>query len=218
MTTKHVGSLVLCFAFTAIQAHANLITNGGFETPVVPIGSFTNFLTGSTAMSGWTVTGPEVSIVSTTDTEFGVSFPAEQGSQWLDLTGDGSNVFEGVRQTVATTAGTGYTLSFWVGNYSGHVGHGPTSNVGLQINGSNAGSFENSTPSNILAWRQFTYNFTATGASTSIEFDNLDPLSDNSNGLDNVDLTVTSTPEPASLGLMAAVVAVLAVFIKRSRN
>ncbi len=216
--TKHVGLLVLCLAFTAIQAHANLITNGGFETPLVPVGSFTNFLAGSTAITGWTVTGPEVSIVSTTDTEFGVTFPAEQGSQWLDLTGDGSNVFEGVRQTLTTTAGTGYTLSFWVGNYSGHACHGPTSNVELQINGANVGSFENSTPSNILTWQLFTYNFTATGASTSIEFDNLDPLSDNSNGLDNVDLEVTSSPEPAALGLMAAAVGVLAFVIKRSRN
>jgi hypothetical protein len=35
-----------------------LITNGSFESPVVPVGSFTNFASGSTGITGWTVVGP----------------------------------------------------------------------------------------------------------------------------------------------------------------
>ena len=47
------------------SAHeAPLITNGSFEVPTVTAGTFSNFLTGSTAISGWTVFGPAVSIVS----------------------------------------------------------------------------------------------------------------------------------------------------------
>jgi hypothetical protein len=35
--------------------------------------------------------------------------------------------------------------------------------------------------------QKLTYSFVATGSTTAIEFDNLDPPSDNSDGLDNVD-------------------------------
>src|ERR1035441_7681956 len=61
--------------------------------------------------------GTNVSVVSTTDVESGIPYPAEQGSFWLDLTGDASNSdTEGVEQTVSTTIGDKYTLTFWVGN------------------------------------------------------------------------------------------------------
>jgi Mn2+/Fe2+ NRAMP family transporter len=57
-----LGILVLVFAVSA--ARANSVVNGSFETPTVPTGSFTNFITGSTGITGWTVVGPEASIVS----------------------------------------------------------------------------------------------------------------------------------------------------------
>ncbi len=43
--------------------------------------------------------GSEASVVSTDYASFGFSFPAEDGKQWLDLTGDASNTIEGVEQT-----------------------------------------------------------------------------------------------------------------------
>ena len=52
--------------------------------------------------------------------------------------------------------------------------------------------------------------FTAASASTIIGFENLDPLTDDSNGLDNVVLLdlgpapVTSVPEPGTLALFGA--------------
>jgi uncharacterized protein DUF642 len=109
-----LGILVLVFAASA--ARANSIVNGGFETPLVPTGFFTNFITGSTSITGWTVVGPEASIVSGSFASLGFTFPAEHGKQWLDLTGDGTNSVEGVKQTFATTPGTMYNLSYFVGN------------------------------------------------------------------------------------------------------
>ena len=96
-----------------------LVANGSFETPVVPVGSFSNFLTGSTAITGWTVFGPAVSVVSGSFTSGALSFPAQDGVQWLDLTGPTSGPSEGVNQTVTTTAGQTYNLSFYVGNIVG---------------------------------------------------------------------------------------------------
>jgi hypothetical protein len=191
---------VCTFSMVAGIARGNLITNPSFETPVVATGSFENFATGSTGITDWTVTGPAdtaVSIVSTTFAQDGVTFEAENGNQWVDLTGDNSNSTEGIMQSVATTPGTNYVLTFYVGNTTGGGIFGTTSTDALYINGAQVNTYENSnTDSTGLNWEQFTYGFTASGASTTIGFVNLDPSNDNSNGLDMVDLEVGARPFP----------------------
>jgi hypothetical protein len=69
------------------HANTNLLNNGSFEIPSVPPSKLTNFKSGSSAISGWSVVGPETSVVSGKFTSFLVQFPASDGSQWLDLTG-----------------------------------------------------------------------------------------------------------------------------------
>jgi hypothetical protein len=192
---------------TTTASGANLLTDGSFETPTVPVGGFTNFGSGAT-FGGWTVVGPQASIVSGSFAQNGISFVAQDGTQWVDLTGDGSNVSEGLQQSVATVAGHTYELSFWVGNVDNPGGiFGTTSTVDLKINGASDGAFTNSCTSctTTQGWEQFTTSFVATGASTLVTFLNGDGPSDNSNGLDNVVLTGqggTSVPEPATLGLL----------------
>lgn len=187
---------------------ANLLTDGSFETPTVPVGGFTNFGSGA-SFGGWTVVGPQSSIVSGSFAQNGISFVAEDGTQWVDLTGDGSNVSEGLQQSVATVAGHTYQLSFWVGNVYNPGGiFGTTSTVDLKINGASDGTFTNSCTSCTTkqGWEEFTTSFVATGSSTLVTFLNGDGSSDNTNGLDNVVLTGkggTGVPEPATLGLLA---------------
>jgi hypothetical protein len=192
---------------TATALGANLLTDGSFESPIVPMGAFSNFGTGAT-FGGWTAVGPQVSIVSGSFAQNGISFPAEDGAQWLDLTGDGSNRSQGVQQSVATVPGQTYLLSFWVGNVNNPGGiFGTTSTVDLMINGASGGAFTNSctTCTATLAWEQFTTSFVASGATTMVTFLNGDGLTDNSNGLDNIVLTgqAAGVPEPATLTLLA---------------
>ena len=201
--------LLICALACFVPVQANLITNGSFETPVVPVGGFTNFFAGSPAITGWTVVGPEVSVINGNFTSECCTFPAEDGIQWLDLTGDVSNAVEGVQQTVATIAGTQYTLSFWVGNIFDPGGiYGTTSTVDVRlggISGALLGAFaNNSTTRGTQVWQQFTATFTATGSSTTLDFLNADPATDNSNGLDNVVLNPSGTtvPEPGTLLLL----------------
>jgi len=74
---------------------ANLLTDGGFEQPVVGPGGldsgFQLFSVGQTIGSAWTVVGsPSGNVAVYPSTEFtccGVTFGVQEGSQALDLTG-----------------------------------------------------------------------------------------------------------------------------------
>ena len=190
--------------FTAAgSAHASFIVNGSFEQPTVPLGSFTNFLGGSTAITGWTVVGVDSAVVDTTTTQRGIVFQAQDGNQWIDLAGVSSNSnTSGVRQDVATMIGTTYQLSFYVGSATDNVFFFP-STVDLSINGGSRQSYTNPTaPGNMLDWRQFTTSFAATGATTTITFYNGSAPANFQSGLDNVSLSPVSTvPEPATATL-----------------
>ena len=137
---------VCAFSVVAGIARGDLLTNGSFETPVVAAGGFSLFNPGSTAITGWIVTGPgaNVGIVSGTFVQNGVTTNAEDGNQWLDLTGLNANSTEGVMQTAATTLGTNYVLTFFVGNTTGGGIFGTTSTVGLKINGTQVNTYTNS--------------------------------------------------------------------------
>jgi hypothetical protein len=186
------------------------VTNGGFELPVVPVGSFSLFNTGSTAIPGWTVVGPQVAVVSGTFSQNGISFPAQSGAQWLDLTGLNSNASEGVQQAITTVPGSVYSVSFWVGNVvNGASGFGTTSTVNVLANGASIGSAINATGNaTTQTWLPFTLQFTASGPTTTLLFRNGDPANDNSNGLDNISVALAGVvgpvPEPGTLVLLAS--------------
>jgi len=221
LTNAAVGAFFAC-TISSPSFASSLIANGGFETDVVPVGSYTSFGCGPTITS-WTVlcpSGSEVAIVSGSFTQFGFSFPAQEGAQWLDLTGASSNAGEGVEQTVATSAGTVYDLSFWVGNVSNPGGpFGTTSTAEVDINGVFAGLFSNSGGTTTQTWQQFTLQILATGGSTTIAFFNRDFPSDNSNGLDNVSLNaVSAVPEPATLLLLGSGTVALRLRRRRKGN
>lgn len=187
-----VVSAVVASGGTA-SAAVNLVRNGSFEKPVVPVGSFQNFATGQ-SFTGWTVTGATgvVSVVSGSFQSQGFTFNAKAGAQWIDLTGPGSKTATGVAQSIATTAGTTYQLTFWVGNINDPGGiFGVSSTVKVLVNGVLKLTAVNSLqPTNHKqAWKEFTLPVTATSSHTTISFINGDPSTDDSNGLDAVHLS-----------------------------
>jgi hypothetical protein len=170
----------------------NLALNGSFEHPTVALGGYTGFSTGQT-FNHWLVTGAagNVAVVSGTFTQNGFTFPAGCGKQWLDLTGV-SNSATGVQQSIATKAGTKYTVAFDVGNVYDPGGiFGTTSTVNVLIDGVQtfSGTNKEGKGKTTQVWRHFSFAFTATTATTTITFLNGDPSTDTSNGLDCVSMT-----------------------------
>src|SRR5438046_1901017 len=87
--------VALAISATCAAARADLIVNGSFEAPPVPVGGYTNYPGGSTALTGWTVVGPQVSVVNGTYVSNGIQFQAQDQAQWIDLAGDGANSKDG---------------------------------------------------------------------------------------------------------------------------
>ncbi|MFT3883745.1 MAG: DUF642 domain-containing protein [Gemmatales bacterium] len=226
MTQLKVGRFAIwlvtfgIYLIPATSLHAQLIVNGSFETPVVPVGGFTNFLGGSAAITGWTVVGVDTSIASTSFMQSGITFNAQSGNQWADMAGVTSNSnSSGVTQSVTTTSGLAYQLSFYVGSAKDNVFFFPAT-VDLSINGGARMSFTNpAAPTDHLDWKLFSVNFTATGPSTNITFFNGSAANNFISPLDNVSLVV-AVPEPSAFLLifLATAIGVAALGFRRYRR
>jgi hypothetical protein len=146
-----------------------------------------------------------------------LNFHPQDGLQSIDLTGEGNQgLTNGIKQSVVTTAGLNYVLTFWVGHqYSTAQGYtnGPGS-IALYIDGELVGPFSNGldTPEDVN-WRQFSYGFQASSSQTVVAFLNNTPLGNNFAGLDNV--TLTAVPEASSLILLGAGMTLLASRFRR---
>jgi hypothetical protein len=160
-------TIMVCILFSAQLASANLVTNGGFET-----GNF----------SGWTLGGNQGF------TGVNPSY-AHSGSYGAYLGAVGSDTV--LSQTIATTPGETYELTFWLSSPGGNTndfsvflaGNGPLLNL------FNAGSFP---------YTQYTFNAVATNTSL-IFYARQDP---SFWGLDDISVVPTATPEPATMLLL----------------
>lgn len=200
--------LLLTLLPTTVHAQ-NLLSNSGFENPVLASGGTQRVFTGG-SIGAWTVVGPESALIETSYAEPVNSisaFVAQEGQNALDLTGAGNvGLAAGVTQSVPTVIGQTYLISFYVGRADGNSFYATPATVDLRIDGGARTSFTNSGATlGTVNWQFFSESFVATNASTEIAF--LNGTSDNNYvGLDNVSLTaVTAAPEPSSLGLMAFV-------------
>jgi methionine-rich copper-binding protein CopC len=137
--------------FTIPGASSNLVTNGGFET-----GDFT----------GWTRSGDSSFTSVISGTPDGTTI--HSGTHALQ-TGPGTSLGF-FAQTLATTAGASYTLSFWLSHPSTGTGTEWLVRVGgnTLMDVHDAGNF---------GYTQFTFTFTATSTSTVLQFGFLEPPS-----------------------------------------
>jgi choice-of-anchor C domain-containing protein len=190
----------------ATDARANLVINGGFESPVIGAAAFTTFNVGSTAITGWTVisgtTDPgagSVDLLSTFQTP-------HSGSQSIDLDGSPPGPTPGGISQLLTglIPNTTYTLDFFYSNNPNGTSSSALVTVGslsTTITHSGAGF---GTPN----YTEATFTFTASATTQLLSFVSTDSATDvNGIILDDVSVNVATVSEPATLG--SAVVGVL---------
>jgi hypothetical protein len=185
--------------FAAGVAHAgNLVVNGGFED---------SFVSGQSAPAGWTYTPGDVGPSSSTTSNSGNPYYLFPETSFIHR-------WDEISQTVPTTEGQEYTLSFDLTDYT------PSGPRGFGVYWS--GTFTYPTcdpracPAGVIpltglgfaytttAWERVTATFTAgPGTSSTIGFGGYSV--GGAFGLDNVDLepAAANAPEPANLGLLA---------------
>ena len=196
-------SLVLTVALLGgvLCSHgANLLVNGSFETGnfIPPADDTMPLAIGATDMTGWTV---EVANLAWIGPSNPFHLTASQGGYFLDLSGyHDSMPYAGVQQTVATTIGARYRLSFDIGTDPAY----DSAAVGVTVTGVSAPNPFISTPSTANQWQSFSFEFDAASASTTIELDGYGTTNEKYVGLDNVSLeAISNIPEPGTLTLLA---------------
>ena len=210
-------TLYLLLIVVPVVARANLITNGSFESgPAIPGGqSYLTLSGGSTAITGWTVTGTTVDYI-------GPGWNVSNGIRAVDL--DGAFSTGGIQQTFATIAGDTYVVSFDLSGNPGAPGQaaGPVvKDVQVSVDAFLQDYQFDTTglTMSTLTWAPTSFSFTASGTSATLSFLSQSPAGNSWGALiDNVSVVaaLNPIPEPASLGLFG--LGLTAIYFSRRRK
>jgi hypothetical protein len=196
------------------------IANGSFETGTfAPVdGNDTVSLNpGATNIADWTVSNAALAWIGPAN-PFGIT--ASDGSFTLDLTGyHDSSPYGGVEQSVATTIGHSYLLTFDIGAAT----TGTTSGISATA-GAASQVFTATATQDTPAWYSQSFTFIASSSSTLISLVGTQ-ASNNGHyiGLDNVNLvdqgpTTASVPEPSMLAISGAFLTIFGAGAWRRRR
>ena len=199
---KRLIPIAASFCFAAVYGFGtNIVADPGFESAAV------NYYTNTPIGDGWVVGAGEVVICANNNSN--CPFDSHSGSQYAILPGV-VGTEASLTQTLITSPGQNYTVSFWVENQASNL-------LSLQFGGSTL--FSGALP-NTNAYQLFTYSASATSASTMLDFS----VTNVSGGiflLDDVSVTAnaTGTPEPSSGRMtLIALVALAAGGVAWSRS
>jgi Protein of unknown function (DUF642)/PEP-CTERM motif len=212
--------VVAAAALVAVSgaAQANLLTNGSFESGSALTSGYTTLLIGDTTITGWTVVNDNLAWFHDAFGAGAGALSASNGVKFLDLTNTSPSCTPcgGVEQTIGTTIGETYTLSFDLGSSSGYqIPSSIEATLQIVVGGVVTQTFT-STASGVNNWESFSKTFVASNANTTIRlvgsFAQLDYV-----GLDNVSVVASPVPEPGALALMVAGLAAVGSVVSRRR-
>ncbi len=190
----------LGLAATALAATP--FSDGAFETPTAPSGSFTEYYAGN-SFGPWHVDSGSIDLI---DGGFWlgadgctVSPCAGTHDQSLDMNGAAPGA---ISQSFDTTVGHQYTVTFWLSRNYANPGS-VTLTVAADATGAPSApyTFSGSNSSTSMGWLKEAYTFTASGATTKLSFSGDPNAGAVGPALDNVsiaDMSPTSTNTPTN--------------------
>jgi choice-of-anchor C domain-containing protein len=200
-------SISAMLTFSLSLAQGNLLTNGGYESPVLAPGGFVLINPGSEPVGfGWTVNFGSVDLAHLPVSPF-VLYSAFEGNQALDLNG---NERGGVSQDFATIAGQAYQLTF---AYADNPLEGGISSASVRVSDVTLNStllstsVFHSTSTNSPANADYSFysgTFTAAGSLTRLEFASTSASNSASGGILLDGVNVSAVPEPTATSLAVA--------------
>jgi choice-of-anchor C domain-containing protein len=185
MRTLLKTTTVLATLLTA-PAQAALVTNGSFEANACILA-----FCPTSSLTGWTISGGNVDLIRN-------YWQAADGNKSIDLAGFFGTTT--LSQTIATTIGENYILSFFMaGNPDGRpvlktMDVSATGNAIVNYSFSTAGHSRSA-----MGWVLYNYAFAATSTATTLRFTNTSGSALFGPAVDNVSVNV---PEPAALSLL----------------
>lgn len=185
MKTAIIAGLTAVLAVA--QAQANIIVNGGFESPAISAGNYGIF----TSIPGWTSTlgdGLELQ-----NNAAGTPF---EGHNLMELD---SNNNSNARQSIATTINQSYDLSF---EYSPRPGISSASNPVEVYFGGNLIDTLTGVGAGNTVWSLKQYTVVATGASSVLEFRAVGTSDSLGGYIDDVKMDVSPVPEVSLPGVV----------------
>jgi hypothetical protein len=208
------AALAAVVAGTANASGPNLIANGDFANLTgdwvnnTGLGADDWLTSGATAIPDWSnVKGAanEFWVTSPNSYDGLTASPGNGSSFFVDLTGQvNSKPYGGLEQTITTTPGTSYTLSFALGSSTYWNGTG-SSAAALTASATGKSLLVSQlftlAPTSANSWQTETLSFTANSSSTLIEFLGDSSYTSEYTGLDNVSVTANSAPPPPPKGV-----------------
>lgn len=208
---KIIALAALAALSASASASTNLFTNGSFEdaSTAQTAGNWSIV----TPPTGWTVVsaGKTRGLPVGLEVRNGVAGTAENGNNFIELDG---NQNDKISQTFGVTAGKSYEISFWFADRAG-VAAG-SEGFAYSVTGQSTTTLAGSYGTN---WHEVTIDFTAAAGQTSAKFSIWGVGTNDSLGtsFDNFS-AVAAVPEPGTLGLFAAGLAVLGLSARRRKQ
>lgn len=212
----------------------NLIKNGSFESPAIDNGSWTvvpgkNYLSADNTknatkyMLDW-----DTDLTSGVEVRRNVAGVAQDGLNFIELdshfghfnsatfdnNSGGNSTNSWISQTVNTSLGQVYHLSYWYSPRAGSQSGNNQINVfwnNLQLGG---GTYTNSGSGS--GWNEYKFDVVGNGSSGTLRFADVGTANTYGASLDNVSL-VAAVPEPETYALMMAGLGAVAFMARRRR-
>lgn len=214
---KIIALAALAAVSVGASAATNLVADGSFEQ-ITQVGANSwalvnqATLTADEGAGGWAVTtvGGGAAGLEVRDNVAGA---AQAGVNYVELDGAENDK---ISQTLATVAGQTYNISFWFSDRTNVAGasEGWALSAGSYTAGIPGGGFNTSGGNQ---WQHFTGSFVATSSSTVFSLWGTGTSDSYGTSIDNISVT-SAVPEPTTMGLFAAGLAVLGLSARRRKQ